>query len=101
MVNLYPFQKVSASGAPFEETIEMIDIGGPAMIRAAAKNHRGVIVVVDPGDYPQVLAALQEGDGTVPDSLRRNLARKAFRHTQSYDAAIAPLARGAGGRRQR
>ncbi|MFQ5526837.1 MAG: bifunctional phosphoribosylaminoimidazolecarboxamide formyltransferase/IMP cyclohydrolase [Thermoanaerobaculia bacterium] len=89
VVNLYPFQKVAASGAPFEETIEMIDVGGPAMIRAGAKNHRGVIVVVDPDDYPQVLAALEEGDGTVPDSLRRNLALKAFRHTQSYDAAIA------------
>ncbi len=89
VVNLYPFQKVAASGAPFEETIEMVDIGGPAMIRAAAKNHRGVVVVVDPEDYPQVLAALEEGDGTVPDSIRRRLAVKAFRHTQSYDSAIA------------
>jgi phosphoribosylaminoimidazolecarboxamide formyltransferase/IMP cyclohydrolase len=100
VVNLYPFQQVAASGAPFEETIEMIDIGGPAMIRGAAKNHRGVIVIVDPGDYPQVLAALEEGDGTVPDSLRRNLAVKAFRHTQSYDSAIAQWLDGmsAGGR---
>ena len=96
VVNLYPLQKVAASGAPFEETLEMIDVGGPAMIRGAAKNHRGVIAVVDPEDYPQVLAALEEGDGTVPDSLRRNLAVKAFRHTQSYDAAIAQWLEGMG-----
>ncbi|MCP4202847.1 MAG: bifunctional phosphoribosylaminoimidazolecarboxamide formyltransferase/IMP cyclohydrolase [bacterium] len=96
VVNLYPFQKVAASGAPFEEIIEMVDIGGPAMIRGAAKNHRGVIAVVDPDDYPQVLAALEEGGGTVPDSLRRNLAIKAFRHTQSYDAAIAHWLEGLG-----
>lgn len=89
VVNLYPFQRMAASGAPFEEIIEMVDIGGPAMIRGAAKNHRGVIAVVDPEDYPQVLAALEEGAGTIPNSLRRNLAVKAFRHTQSYDAAIA------------
>jgi phosphoribosylaminoimidazolecarboxamide formyltransferase/IMP cyclohydrolase len=59
------------------------------MVRGAAKNHRGVVVVVDPHDYDQVLAALEEGDGRVPDSLRRSLAIKAFRHTQAYDAAIA------------
>jgi phosphoribosylaminoimidazolecarboxamide formyltransferase/IMP cyclohydrolase len=59
------------------------------MLRGAAKNHQGVVVVVDPDDYPQVLAALEEGDRRVPDSLRRSLAIKAFRHTQAYDAAIA------------
>ena len=90
VVNLYPFQKTAATaGASFEQVVEMIDIGGPTMVRAAAKNHRGVVVVVDPRDYPQVLTALEEGKGTVPEKLRRSLALKAFRHTQAYDAAIA------------
>jgi phosphoribosylaminoimidazolecarboxamide formyltransferase/IMP cyclohydrolase len=89
VVNLYPFQETVRSGASFEEVIEMIDIGGPTMVRAAAKNFRSVLVVVDPADYPQVLTALQEGNGTVPEPLRRGLALKAFRHTQAYDAAIA------------
>jgi phosphoribosylaminoimidazolecarboxamide formyltransferase/IMP cyclohydrolase len=88
-VNLYPFRETLASGAPFEQTLEMIDIGGPAMVRAAAKNFRGVAVVVDPGDYSEVLAALESGSGVVPEDLRRQLAAKAFQHTQSYDAAIA------------
>ncbi len=89
VVNLYPFQETAASDAPFEEVIEMIDIGGPGMIRAAAKNFRGVTVIVDPGDYTQVQAALEDGERTVPEPLRRGLAIKAFRHTQAYDAAIA------------
>ncbi len=89
VVNLYPFRETVASGASFEKVVEMIDIGGPTMVRAAAKNHQGVVVVVDPDDYPQVLAALEEGDRQVPDSLLRSLAIKAFRHTQAYDAAIA------------
>jgi phosphoribosylaminoimidazolecarboxamide formyltransferase/IMP cyclohydrolase len=92
IVNLYPFQKTVASGASFEETIEMIDIGGPTMVRAAAKNFAGVAVVVDPADYAEVLAALtaeEAGVGVVPEALRRRLAVKAFQHTQSYDAAIA------------
>jgi phosphoribosylaminoimidazolecarboxamide formyltransferase/IMP cyclohydrolase len=89
VVNLYPFRETVASGASFEKVVEMIDIGGPSMVRGAAKNHHGVVVVVDPDDYPQVLAALEEGDRRVPDSLRRSLAIKAFRHTQAYDAAIA------------
>jgi phosphoribosylaminoimidazolecarboxamide formyltransferase / IMP cyclohydrolase len=89
VVNLYPFRRTVASGASFEKVVEMIDIGGPSMVRGAAKNHRGVVVVVDPDDYAQVLGALEEGDGRVPDSLRRSLAIKAFRHTQAYDAAIA------------
>ena len=87
--NLYPFEATVASGADDAEVIEMIDIGGPTMIRGAAKNHRSVLVVVDPGDYPQVQAALEDGELTVPESLTRALAVKAFRHTQSYDAAIA------------
>ncbi len=89
VVNLYPFQETAASGAPFEQVIEMIDIGGPTMIRAAAKNFRGVTVIVDPGDYTQVQAALEDGERLVPEPLRRGLALKAFRHTQAYDAAIA------------
>jgi phosphoribosylaminoimidazolecarboxamide formyltransferase/IMP cyclohydrolase len=89
-VNLYPFRETAAdaSRSP-EQVIDMIDIGGPCMVRAAAKNYRGVVVVVDPDDYPQVLAALEEGNGLVPERLRQRLAIKAFRHTQSYDAAIS------------
>ncbi|HVS63392.1 MAG TPA: bifunctional phosphoribosylaminoimidazolecarboxamide formyltransferase/IMP cyclohydrolase [Thermoanaerobaculia bacterium] len=89
VVNLYPFQATVERGAGFAETVEMIDIGGPCMVRAAAKNHSGVVVVVDPDDYPQVLAGLESGDGVLPDAMRRRLALKAFRHTQSYDTAIA------------
>ncbi|HVG07054.1 MAG TPA: bifunctional phosphoribosylaminoimidazolecarboxamide formyltransferase/IMP cyclohydrolase [Thermoanaerobaculia bacterium] len=89
IVNLYPFRETLAAGASFEQTIEMIDIGGPAMVRAAAKNFGGVGVVVDPGDYAEVLSALEEGGGILPEELRRRLAAKAFGHTQSYDAAVA------------
>ena len=89
VVNLYPFREAAASGAPSAEVVEMIDIGGPTLVRAAAKNHQSVLVVVDPEDYPQILAALDRSDGEVPEGLRRRLAAKAFRHTQSYDAAIA------------
>jgi phosphoribosylaminoimidazolecarboxamide formyltransferase / IMP cyclohydrolase len=89
VVNLYPFRETVAGGASFAETVEMIDVGGPAMLRAAAKNFGGVGVVVDPADYPEVLAALEEGSGVVPEPLRRRLALKAFRHTARYDAAIA------------
>ncbi len=88
--NLYPFrQTAGAREASFEEVVEMIDIGGPCLVRAAAKNHAEVVVVVDPDDYPQILAALEEGAAEVPEGLRRRLAVKAFRHTQAYDAAIA------------
>ncbi|HSS76364.1 MAG TPA: bifunctional phosphoribosylaminoimidazolecarboxamide formyltransferase/IMP cyclohydrolase, partial [Thermoanaerobaculia bacterium] len=86
---LYPFRETVARGASFEETIEMIDVGGPTMVRAAAKNAAGVVVVVDPDDYARVLAALEEGRGVVPESLRRKLALKAFRETARYDAAIS------------
>lgn len=90
VVNLYPFRTAASSdSATFEEVVEMIDIGGPCMVRAAAKNHRGVAVVVNPEDYPQVLAALQDGERSIPQSLLQRLALKAFRHTQAYDAAIA------------
>jgi phosphoribosylaminoimidazolecarboxamide formyltransferase/IMP cyclohydrolase len=89
VVNLYPFRETVARGASTEDTIEMIDVGGPTMVRAAAKNAGGVAVVVDPEDYPRVLAALEEGQGVVPEPLRRELAVKAFRHTASYDVAIS------------
>jgi len=86
-VNLYPFRETVARPEITEaQAIEQIDIGGPAMLRSAAKNHRAVIPVVDPDDYPVVLAALQAGD--VPPALRRTLAAKVFAHTAAYDAAI-------------
>jgi phosphoribosylaminoimidazolecarboxamide formyltransferase/IMP cyclohydrolase len=85
--NLYPFERTLASGADEASCIEQIDVGGPAMLRAAAKNHDGVAVLVDPADYPGVLAAIDVG-GTTLD-LRRRLAAKAFSHTAAYDAAIA------------
>jgi len=90
IVNLYPFRETAADpAATFDEVIEKIDIGGPAMVRAAAKNFGGVAVVVEPADYTRLLAALSASDGVVPEALRRELAVKAFRHTQSYDAAVA------------
>jgi len=85
VVNLYPFEATVARGAPHDEVIENIDIGGPCMIRASAKNHARVSVVVDPADYARLAASLPEG----PDaSLRAELARKAFAHTAAYDSAI-------------
>jgi phosphoribosylaminoimidazolecarboxamide formyltransferase/IMP cyclohydrolase len=90
VVNLYPFEStVARPGVTREEAIEQIDIGGPAMLRAAAKNHDAVTVVVDPTDYPALLEALRENDGAVDEELRRRLARKAFLHTARYDSAIA------------
>jgi phosphoribosylaminoimidazolecarboxamide formyltransferase/IMP cyclohydrolase len=87
VVNLYPFRQTAARpDAPIEELIEMIDIGGPAMIRSAAKNHACVGVVVDPGDYDEVAGELAAG-GLRPET-RRRLAVKAFAHTAAYDAAI-------------
>src|ERR1700690_290470 len=88
VVNLYPFREAVARGAPFEEVIENIDIGGPAMIRSAAKNHERVAVVVDPADYARVLAEIQ-GSGEVSAATRYSLARKAFSHTAAYDGAIS------------
>lgn len=85
-VNLYAFEKTATGPHDFEEAVESIDIGGPAMVRAASKNHANVLVVVDPGDYPKVLAAL--GSGVSPD-LRLEFAAKAFRHTAYYDSMIA------------
>lgn len=95
-VNLYPFAEAAAAGATGEALLEQIDIGGPTLIRAAAKNWPHVTVVVDPDDYPRVIAALR-GAGGVPAEVRRELAVKAFAHTAYYDAVIAvTLAREAG-----
>lgn len=82
-VNLYPFRETVARGAGFAEALENIDIGGPAMLRAAAKNHLAALPVCDPEDYPRVLEALKEGPSL---EFRKELARKAFAHTASYDA---------------
>jgi phosphoribosylaminoimidazolecarboxamide formyltransferase/IMP cyclohydrolase len=96
VVNLYPFEATLASGADFGACVEQIDVGGPAMIRAAAKNHDGVAVLVDPTDYPALLAELEAKGGT-EGAYRRRLAAKAFARTAAYDAAIAPwLARETG-----
>ena len=85
-VNLYPFEETVAAGASYEEIIEKIDIGGPSMLRSAAKNHDSVAVVCDPADYAQVAAEIADG-GTTMD-LRRALARKVFQRTGAYDSAI-------------
>jgi phosphoribosylaminoimidazolecarboxamide formyltransferase/IMP cyclohydrolase len=87
VVNLYPFTETVASGASPDECVEQIDIGGPAMVRAAAKNHPSVAVVVDPARYADVLAAVAAGGFTLAE--RQALAAAAFRHTASYDIAVA------------
>jgi phosphoribosylaminoimidazolecarboxamide formyltransferase / IMP cyclohydrolase len=89
VVNLYPFEATIAADKPDADCIENIDVGGPAMIRAAAKNHADVAVVTDASDYPAVLAALEAHDGATGAELRRRLAQKAFARTSAYDAAIA------------
>jgi phosphoribosylaminoimidazolecarboxamide formyltransferase / IMP cyclohydrolase len=90
VVNLYPFREtVARPEVTVEEAVESIDVGGPAMLRAAAKNFAAVVVLVDPADYPRVLAAVRAGDGEVPAELRHELAVKAFAHTGDYDATIA------------
>ena len=87
--NLYPFTETVASGADFATCIENIDIGGPAMLRAAAKNHDWVTVVVDPADYEAVLAEMAAQGGATTGALRRRLAGKVYAHTAAYDSAIA------------
>jgi phosphoribosylaminoimidazolecarboxamide formyltransferase / IMP cyclohydrolase len=87
VVNLYPFQATVSGGAAPDECVEQIDIGGPAMVRAAAKNHAGVAVVVDPSRYPDVLAAASAGGFTLQE--RQRLAAEAFAHTADYDVAVA------------
>ncbi|MBI1868930.1 MAG: bifunctional phosphoribosylaminoimidazolecarboxamide formyltransferase/IMP cyclohydrolase [Methylocystis sp.] len=109
VVNLYPFEATLAKGASYENCVENIDIGGPAMIRAAAKNHDDVVVVVDPADYAALLGELATHHGATTLVLRRRFAQKAYARTASYDAAIsnwlasaqgeaAPPWRAAGGR---
>jgi phosphoribosylaminoimidazolecarboxamide formyltransferase / IMP cyclohydrolase len=89
VVNLYPFEETVASGADRETIIENIDIGGPSMVRSAAKNHGFVTIVTDPADYARVSAALLENKGATPFALRQDLAAKAYARTASYDAAIS------------
>jgi phosphoribosylaminoimidazolecarboxamide formyltransferase/IMP cyclohydrolase len=89
VVNLYPFEATVDQGADFEECIENIDIGGPAMIRAAAKNHNDVAVVVDVSDYQEVLDELKANQGATTLWLRRRLAATAYARTAAYDAAIS------------
>lgn len=97
VVNLYPFEKtVQNPSASFEDLIENIDIGGPSMVRSAAKNHSRVTIVCDPSDYDRVLAEI-DASGAVSASTRRELAAKAFAHTAAYDAAISSTLSGARG----
>lgn len=85
--NLYPFVQTVASGAPVNDVVEQIDIGGPALVRASAKNHANVAIVTSPDSYPQVLKALTLGGTTLAQ--RQRLAGEAFAHTAAYDAAVA------------
>ena len=87
IINLYPFAQTVASGASFEESIEQIDIGGPSMLRGAAKNHNSVALISDPSQYDQLLSAISDGGFT--QSERRQLALEGFRKTAEYDLAIA------------
>ena len=90
VVNLYPFtQTIARDGCTLEEAIENIDIGGPAMVRSAAKNHAHVAVVTDPADYAGILHEMQTANGAVGAPMRFNLAQKAFSHTAAYDGAIS------------
>ena len=89
VVNLYPFAATVAKGAGRDEVIENIDIGGPSMVRSAAKNHRYVTIVTDPADYGELVAALDSGGGMTSLDLRRRLAAKAFAATAAYDSAIS------------
>jgi phosphoribosylaminoimidazolecarboxamide formyltransferase / IMP cyclohydrolase len=89
VVNLYPFEATVGSGASVEDCLENIDIGGPAMIRAGAKNHRAVAVVTDPDDYSLVLAEMRAGSGLLSEAFKASLAAKAFARTAAYDAAIS------------
>ncbi len=88
-VNLYPFEATIARGASWDDTIENIDIGGPAMIRAAAKNHESVTVVVDPKDYEAILAEMGANKGATSLDRRKRLAAKAYARTGAYDAAVS------------
>ena len=89
VVNLYPFQQtVAKDQCSLEDAIENIDIGGPAMLRSSAKNHKDVVVICDPSDYGQVLNEMRSGQGDVSYETRFALAKKVFAHTAQYDGAI-------------
>ena len=88
VVNLYPFIEVVSKGCTFDDAIENIDIGGPSMIRAAAKNFKYVTVVTDPADYAKVITNMTENDGATTEELRFYLAKKVFALTSTYDKAI-------------
>lgn len=88
VVNLYPFIEVVSKGCTFEDAIENIDIGGPSMIRAAAKNFKYVTVVVDPEDYAKVIQNITENEGGTTEEMRFYLAKKVFALTSAYDRAI-------------
>jgi phosphoribosylaminoimidazolecarboxamide formyltransferase / IMP cyclohydrolase len=95
VVNLYPFEETLARGAGYDEMIENIDIGGPAMIRAAAKNHRFVSVMTDPADYDALLAELQAHGGRTGFTFRQKMAQAAYARTATYDAAVSGWMAGA------
>ena len=98
-VNLYPFERtVAAEGVTRAEAIEQIDIGGPSMLRSAAKNHRYVAAACNPAAYPRVLADLDANDGCTTSGLRASLAAEVFARTAAYDAAIAGYLEGAKGK---
>ena len=89
VVNLYPFEKtVAKPGVKLEEAIENIDIGGPSMLRSAAKNHRSVCVICDPADYKRVIDEMEKNAGTISEPLLVELGIKVFERTSTYDAAI-------------
>jgi phosphoribosylaminoimidazolecarboxamide formyltransferase/IMP cyclohydrolase len=90
VVNLYPFEETIAKpGVTFDEAIENIDIGGPAMLRSASKNFKDVAVIVDPSDYERVITEMRNRDGDLTQKTRLDLAKKVFRHTSRYDSLIA------------
>ena len=89
VVNLYPFAATVAKGASREEIIENIDIGGPSMVRSAAKNHDAVVIVTDPSDYDSLVAEMEERDGATNLGFRRSMAAKAYAATAEYDSMIA------------
>ncbi|MDT8407533.1 MAG: bifunctional phosphoribosylaminoimidazolecarboxamide formyltransferase/IMP cyclohydrolase, partial [Methylococcales bacterium] len=100
VVNLYPFvETINKPDCTYDLAVENIDIGGPAMLRAAAKNHAHVAVVVEPADYDRVLTELDDGQGALNEATRRRLALKAFQLTARYDAAIAAYLSAAQGER--
>ena len=98
VVNLYPFRETVAKGADFETCIENIDIGGPAMVRSAAKNHDFVAIVTDPAQYDELIAEMKTHSGGTSLDFRKKLAAAAYAHTAGYDAVISRWFAGATGR---